>query len=145
MFDTAPAQVGYMNAQHQRVIAHALSRDHRLVLVVRYAICGHQYGSAADDIVARHCPGHEKAPAGLPAEAGNLDWLERRNAKLGRRYKFRQQAYRLCRNLSFKPLLRPLTFEDSIDIGGGGLDMADLTPNVVAATKFMILIGRPRR
>ena len=77
MFDTAPAQVGYMNAQHQRVIAHALSRDQRLVLVVRCAICGHQYGSAADDIVARHCPGHEKALAGLPAEAGNVDWLER--------------------------------------------------------------------
>jgi hypothetical protein len=75
--DHSAIQVGYMNAYHQRIIARARTRRDQLpLLVIRCAVCGHQYGAVDQAVTMQRCPCHDGAAAGIPAEAWEVDWLE---------------------------------------------------------------------
>lgn len=69
--------VGYMNAHHQRIIAHGQTRfSQHPVLVARCALCGHQYGASDNRFIAQRCPRHDREFEGQAAEAGDVEWLE---------------------------------------------------------------------
>ena len=70
--------VGYMNANHQRVVAHGQTRRGQVpVMVIRCGLCGHYYGAAESSLITQRCPGHDNGIEGQTA-ATEIDWLETR-------------------------------------------------------------------
>jgi hypothetical protein len=75
--------VGYMNANHQRVVAHGQTRRGQVpVMVIRCGVCGHYYGAAESRLITQRCPEHDKGREGQTA-ATEIDWLEPRRPQLG--------------------------------------------------------------
>ena len=61
-------QVGYMNAQHQRVVARARTRGNPAIrFVVWCSLCGHYYVADDSEIVRRRCPNHDHAFVAAPS------------------------------------------------------------------------------
>jgi hypothetical protein len=68
--------IGYMNANHQRVVARGQTRFGRApVMVIRCDVCGHYYGAAENRLIVQRCPRHDEGLDGQTA-ANEIDWLE---------------------------------------------------------------------
>lgn len=76
MGDPSCYGVGYMNAYHQRVVAHGRTRPERSpVMVIRCDVCGHYYGAAQTRLTAQRCPSHDQGLEGQTA-AADIEWIE---------------------------------------------------------------------
>ena len=69
-------QVGYMNAQRQRVVGCARTRGNPAIrFVVWCSRCGHYYVADDSEIVRRRCPNHDHGAPAISADNRDVEWV----------------------------------------------------------------------